>query len=349
MTQTVPRGRFVWHELMTTDPDAAIGFYTKVIGWTVQPFPENPSYRMWMRNGLALGGVMELPEQARNMGSPSHWLPYVAVPDVDATVRQATSLGARTYVPPTDIVVGRFAVLADPQGAIFALYKAAGETPGHDGAANVGEFSWHELLTTDASAAWNFYHALFGWDKTTAMDMGPEGVYQMFGRHGTELGGMYTPQGTDVHPHWLSYVRIPNADAGAALAAKLGGRVMNGPMEVPGGSRIAACIDPQGAAFAVHSVKPEAGTRKPETAKPVAKKKAAAAKKKPAPAKKKVVAKAKKKVVAKAKKKVSAAKKKAVRPKARVVKKKTKATRKPARRPAPKRVVRKSKKKARHR
>jgi predicted enzyme related to lactoylglutathione lyase len=349
MTQTVPRGRFVWHELMTTDPNAAIGFYTKVVGWTVQPFPDDPSYRMWAANGVALGGVMELPQEARNMGAQSHWLPYVAVPDIDATVRQATALGARTYVPPTDIIVGRFAILADPQGAIFAIFKPKGEAPGHDGAANVGEFSWHELLTSDARAAWDFYHALFGWEKTTAMDMGAEGTYQMFGRAGTDLGGMYNSSGTTARSHWLCYVRVPNVDAGAAAAAKLGGRVTNGPMEVPGGGRIAMCADPQGAAFAVHSVaqKKEAGGAKP-AAKPAAKKKAAPARKKPAPAKKKVVAKARKKVAA-SKKKSAGKKKKSVRPKARVVKKKAKVTRKAARRPAAKRVTKKGKKSARHR
>ncbi len=233
------------------------------------------------------------------MGSQSHWLPYVAVPDVDATVRHATSLGARTYVPPTDIVVGRFAVLADPQGAIFAIYKSVGETPGHDGNAKVAEFSWHELMTSDPSAAWDFYHALFGWDKRSAMDMGPQGVYQMFGRAGIDLGGIYSPPPDAPMPsHWMCYVRVPSVDKAVALIEKLGGRVVHGPMEVPRGSRIAMCIDPQGAAFAVHSVALAPAAANEARSKAGRKARSMAPARKPAAPAKKPAAKAKKKVAA---------------------------------------------------
>src|SRR3989449_4958974 len=72
-----------------------------------------------------MGGLMRLPEQARRMGAPPHWMPYVAVPDVDATVRQPQGLGARVYVSPQDIPEGRFAVLADPPGATFFVFNPA--------------------------------------------------------------------------------------------------------------------------------------------------------------------------------------------------------------------------------
>src|SRR3989442_12198072 len=99
---TFPRGRFVWHELMTTDPDAAVGFYSKVVGWKVQARKDDSAYRLWMTGSSPMGGLMRLPEQARRMGAPPHWMPYVAVPDVDATGRQAQGLGARgDGVPPT--------------------------------------------------------------------------------------------------------------------------------------------------------------------------------------------------------------------------------------------------------
>src|SRR5256886_8506111 len=117
------RGRFVWHELMTTDPDAAARFYPAVTGWKVQTWEHNPAYRLWTMGGAPMAGLMALPDHSRRMGTPPAWLSYVGVPDVDATVRQATSLGARTYAGPQDIPVGRFAVLADPQGATFGLYK----------------------------------------------------------------------------------------------------------------------------------------------------------------------------------------------------------------------------------
>src|SRR5438445_777479 len=155
------RGRFVWHELMTTDPDAAARFYPAVTGWKVQTWEHNPAYRLWTMGGAPMAGLMALPDHSRRMGTPPAWLSYVGVPDVDATVRQATSLGARTYAGPQDIPVGRFAVLADPQGATFGLYKPS-QQPVRGNDAAIGDFSWHELATTDCKAAWAFYRALFG-------------------------------------------------------------------------------------------------------------------------------------------------------------------------------------------
>ena len=318
MAETFPRGRFVWHELATTDPDAAASFYQKVVGWKLAPSEQDPSYRYWQNRGTSLGGLMPLPDSAKSMGAPSNWLPYVAVPDVAATTRHAVSLGARTYVEPKNIGVGEFAVLADPQGAVNAVYRSSGAQGGHDDPANPGEFSWHELMTTDALAAWEFYHSLFGWVKTDAMDMGADGIYQMFGRGGMPLGGIYNkPAGVSAPAHWLSYARVHNADTAAAQVAKLGGRVIRGPMEVPGGDRIAMLMDPQGAAFAVHAVSAAnlaaagAATTAAKKSAPATKATAPAAKKKAAPAaKKKAAPAAKKKAAPAAKKKAAPASRK---------------------------------------
>jgi predicted enzyme related to lactoylglutathione lyase len=256
MPKTFPRGRICWNELMTTDPKAAMTFYRLVVGWGTQAWDEDSSYVMWTARDTPVGGLMELPEDARRMSTPPSWVMYVAVPDVDASVRQAVSLGARAYVEPKDIpTMGRFAVLGDPQGATFALFSSADEIPGHDGPAKPGEFSWHELTTTDWQAAWDFYEQLFGWVKMEAMDMGPMGTYQIFGRPGQMLGAMYNkPREMLAPPHWLGYALVPSADNAAAVVQRLGGKVMNGPMDVPESGRIAQCMDPQGAAFAVHSI-----------------------------------------------------------------------------------------------
>lgn len=248
-----PRGRFVWHELMTADPEAAINFYPSVTGWGVLPFEEDPSYRMWTVDGVPIGGVLPIPEEARAMGARPYWLPYIGTPDIDAATNLAVRLGATLFVPPTRIVVGIFSVLRDPQGATFALFQAVGNPPGHEGVAEVGEFSWHELRTTDGMAAWAFYKELCGWDATSAMDMGPMGKYQMFGRNGVELGGIYNkPDRVAGPPAWLSYVRIPSTDHSVASSLALGGKIISGPMAVPGGNYIAELCDDQGILFAVH-------------------------------------------------------------------------------------------------
>src|SRR5689334_3453634 len=249
------RGRFDWHELLTTDPEAAKGFYTTVIGWKTQDWREsNPPYTMWMAGDTMVGGIMQLPKEAAEMGSPPHWLTYIETQDVDETVALATKLGAKVYVPPTDIPsVGRFAVLADPQGATFALFTPEGDPMSHD-SEQIGEFSWHELMTTNQRDAFEFYEQLLGWKKTSAMDMGEHGVYQMFGRDDATLGGIYdTQRGRGAPPNWLPYIRVDDADAAAERVRQSGGSIKNGPMDVPGGDRIAVCADPQGTVFAVHS------------------------------------------------------------------------------------------------
>jgi hypothetical protein len=283
MTDGPPRGRILWHELLTTDPEAAIAFYQKVIGWGSTAFATDSSYRLWTMHGVSMGGLMQMPSDAQ---APPNWLMYVAVPDVDLAVEQAARLGARTWVPGTDIPnVARFAVLGDPQGATFAVMKPSMPGVGSDDAV-AGDFSWHELAAADWKAAWEFYRALFGWEHASSFEMGPMGTYWMFRRGGgtRTLGGMFAKTGK-APAHWLSYVRVLDADRAAALARRHGGKVVNGPMEVPSGARIAMLADPQGAAFAVHT--PAAIAVAPNVATPKA---GAKAKQMPKPKKKRKVA-----------------------------------------------------------
>lgn len=329
-----PRGRFLWYELMTTDPDAAIAFYRDIVGWGLLPWDQDPSYRMFTAGGTPMAAVMTLPEQARQAGAPPHWLFYVAVPDADATVRQAKSLGGQTYVEPMDVPsVGRFAVLADPQGAVFAVMQPSGEPTGHDGPRNPGEVSWHELATTDAKSAWAFYQELFGWDEAGSMDMGPDGIYQMFGRLGQQLGGIYNkPAEMPAPPHWLCYTLVANVDRAAEVVARRGGKILNGPMEVPGGDRVVQCMDPQGAIFALHS--------RATVAKPAPKPKARQAAK---PKRVKTIASRKRRVV---KKKTPAGRSAARKPVKKAAKRAVATTRRPVKKRATRRPVKKAAKRA---
>ncbi len=251
-----PLGRFCWYDLMTLDPGAAEGFYKEVAGWGTDIWQggEMP-YTMFTNGGKPLGGVMQLPEEAKAQGAPPHWLAYVSVPDVRETTAKAKALGAHVHVEPQEIPnAGSFAVLADPQGAVFAVFTPKEEMPGQAEPPGKGEFSWHELATTDHVAAFDFYADLFGWQKTDAMDMGDMGIYQMYGAGNSTLGGMFNkPAEMPASPHWLYYIRVDNVNAAVEKVKALGGQVLNGPMEVPGGDTIAQCMDPQGAAFALHS------------------------------------------------------------------------------------------------
>lgn len=247
-------GKYVWYELATSDVEGAKKFYGDVIGWGTDRFggPEG-DYTIWKAGAQGIGGAMTLPEEARKAGAPPRWVGYVYVDDVDAIVAKAKSLGGHEVVPPTDLPdVGRIAMVSDPQGAVIAMIKPNGpEAPWLDEVPD-GHVSWNELLAGEQEAALHFYAELFGWQKEQAVPM-PNGIYQLYGKHGHTLGGMMTrPTGYPAPPHWLYYVKVADLDAAIERVRKSGGKVMMGPMEVPGGSRIAQCTDPQGAAFALN-------------------------------------------------------------------------------------------------
>ena len=244
---------FVWYELMTSDMNAAEGFYRAVIGWDAQAWGERgTSYTLMSAGNATVAGLMPLPAEAREAGLRPGWLGYIGVEDVDAATDGVRRAGGAVHRTPADIPgVGRFSVVADPQGAMFMLFTPQGGdrspappmTPGHVG--------WHELYAVDWPTAFDFYAGQFGWTKADAVDMGPMGTYQLFAAGGAPIGGMMNkPEGIP-SPVWLYYFNVAGAGAAAARVTDHGGRVLNGPHRVPGGSWIVQCIDPQGAMFAL--------------------------------------------------------------------------------------------------
>lgn len=253
MSTSLDRGLFVWHELNTTDTGSADEFYSKLVGWKTTVWDQNPAYRIWTMGREGRAGLYSIHEERTAMPPPPHWLSYIATVDVDATVRQAVELGGKVVTPAYDVRgVGRMAVLQDPQGAMFAVSAQLERAPYKE--PQVGEFSWHELLTTNALTAWEFYSKLFGWEKTEAMDMGANGVYQMFGTGGHTLGGLFAPRGVP-GAQWVPYVLLRDAKRAADTAKELGAAIAQGPTEVPGGDWVFTGVDRQGAMFAVHSKK----------------------------------------------------------------------------------------------
>jgi len=324
------RGRFVWHQLMTRDVPGAKKFYSKLVGWKTMPWPLDPSYTVCHADVGPVAGIADIPgDLPRDV--PSHWVQYIGTRDVDGTADAAVRAGGSVMKAPSDMQgAGRYAVLKDPQGALFAIIDPENARAESSGPPPLGTFSWHELATTDNEAAFAFYSALFGWDAMQRMDMGPGGVYLIFGQNGVQRGGIYIkPAVSQAPPNWLPYARVPSADKGFALATSGGATEMVSPMDVPGGGRIASVSDPSGAGFAIHSIVEVAAAPASPAAKPKPKAKAKAAPEPKPKAKAKAKAKPKAKVKAKSKPaKRPAPKKKVVRKAAKKVAKK--AARKPA-------------------
>lgn len=246
--------KFVWYELMTTDATAAEAFYGQVIGWKTQDAGmSDMRYTLLSLGETMIAGLMAVPPEALAMGARPAWFGYVSVDDVDACAQRLRQAGGSVHKEPEDIPgVGRFAMVADPQGAVFAIFKGnSAEQPPQPATGTPGTFGWHELHAGDGPSAFEFYASLFGWSRGEAMDMGAMGTYQIFGMAGEQAGGMMTKMPDMPMPCWVYYINVDGIDAAIARVGEHGGQVIHGPQEVPGGSWIANCIDPQGAMFAM--------------------------------------------------------------------------------------------------
>ncbi len=246
---SILHGKFVWYELASTDAPAARRFYGAVLGWDSRD-GEVPGidYHVMGIGGTDIAGSMQITD-----GMQPGWTGYVAVDDIDAAAKKAQDGGATTIVPVSPIPgVGRFSILLDPQGAGFGLLDYADDFPRKPKSLPEkglqGHGWWRELHTPgDAEEAYQFYHQQFGWPEVHRMPMPPEGFYLVFGE-GMGMGGLFKDS-TAPAPYWLYYFWVDDIDATQAKLEKAGGKVINGPHEVPGGAWIINALDPQGVAF----------------------------------------------------------------------------------------------------
>jgi predicted enzyme related to lactoylglutathione lyase len=245
-------GFFVWYELLTTDIAAAKAFYGSVVGWGAEDASTAEFAYILLTGGHGpVGGLMDLPAEARRMGATPRWVGYVAVDDVDARAERIKQLGGAIYVPPTDTNIGRIAVVADPQTATLALVK--GLKLGQRQQADPDEpgcIGWHELYAADGNKAFAFYQALFDWRETKA-DSDPLPSYHLFAAGGRTIGGMFTKHARAPVPFWVYYFNVGDIDMALRRVEQGGGRIALGPHDLPDDTGIARCIDPQGAMFAL--------------------------------------------------------------------------------------------------
>lgn len=254
-----PPGDFIWYELMTTDAEGAKDFYDALVGWSFgEAAAEYNGYRMInTSDGGFAGGVMPISAEMQQHGARPTWLGYLNVTDVDAKVAAIEAAGGKTLMGATDIPnVGRIAMVADPQAAPFYVMKPI-PPAGHENEPstvfspdNEGRCAWNELSTSDPVAARRFYGEQFGWTSDDFMDMGKNGEYRFVDHQGLRLGAIAGAMGGE-QPHWRFYFRVASVQQAKKTAEAKGGKIVMGPMEVPGGDHIIIGIDPQGAEFAL--------------------------------------------------------------------------------------------------
>ena len=248
---------FVWYELMTGDVAAAAAFYSKVVGWRAEDSGmPGMSYTLLKVGDAQVAGMMATPDELKAAGAPATWSGYIAVDDVDAMEARVLQGGGKVLRPASDIPeIGRFAVVADPQGASFFLFKPQRSDPPPMPAPGApGTTGWHELRAMDGVAVFDFYATLFGWTKGEGLDMGTMGIYQLFEIDGVPSGAVMTKEPDAPMPGWRYYFHVDAIDAAAQRVAQGGGTLTMGPHQVPGGNWVLHGRDPQGAVFALMSM-----------------------------------------------------------------------------------------------
>ena len=254
-----PQGDFIWYELMTPDPEGAKAFYDAVVGWDIgEPIGGPVDYRMIGRSdGGNAGGVLTLTDDMASHGARPIWIGYINVDDVDSSVASIEKAGGKTLMAASDIPgIGRIAMVSDPQGAPFYVMKPTPPADNPDATSDVfsptreQRVSWNELNTSDPNAARTFYGDQFGWTSDDFMPMGEMGEYRFWMHQGLQLGAVCGLMG-QANPKWRFYFRVPSISGAKAIVEAKGGKITNGPHEVPGGDQVIIGIDPQNAEFAL--------------------------------------------------------------------------------------------------
>ena len=244
-------GRIVRHDLMCTDPAAAVAFYAALFGWQVTELQVMGfTVRRLTLGDRVLGAIMPFDPK---LGVPSHWVPYMQVENVDEACRRVGELGGEVCMGAMDIPPGRFALTSDPSGGLFSPFTPKQSVPAMPSPAPPGAFCWDELLSTDPEGAIAFYEALFGWKpERNAM---PDGATYTVMRRGPAMaaGVMARPARATFRSSWLPYIATANVDATAERARGLGAMITTPPADIPGIGRFAVLADPAAARFALLS------------------------------------------------------------------------------------------------
>ena len=241
-------GKVIWADLVTPDLDGAKRFYGGLFGWQFRDVESaGKDYSVAFLEERPVAGLVQRTVRNGEQRQPA-WLTFIAVKDADAAERMAIAHGAKALSPArTYPHRGRQAVLADPQGAVFAvLASASGDPP--DYLAAPGDWIWSSLQTADAGTDAAFYQTLFNYEVFDASsDDGREHV--VLSSDDFARASINTLSGDHRHPHWLNFVRVADMNQAIAKVTSLGGRILVEPHIDNQGGNLALVADPAGAVF----------------------------------------------------------------------------------------------------
>lgn len=253
-------GRFIWWDLMTVDIEKSAVFFAQLLGFDVLQPEDDESYLMLAPPGTEEPVFGFVPINTGE-GITSHWMGYLAVPDLGAAITAAADAGATINLgleEDPDVAAEleyQLGIITDPQGAVLGLMADPGSAPGDDNELRpVGAVAWIELLADDRQKAADFYKDLVGWEAGPEHARGEEGTAHALFHHERIFGLLRDlPKGSPVPPHWAFYLRVDDLDAAITRARELGGFMYEDPSDVDGGRRV-IMLDPTGAPVALWQV-----------------------------------------------------------------------------------------------
>jgi uncharacterized protein len=236
-------GKFVWLDLVTTDLPGVKRFYGELFGWTFEDVA-GTDYTVISHQGRPMAGIVNRPTEAGSL-----WIASMSVRNVDTAAAYVSAHGGKVLRSPRDVPDrGRLGVVADPDGAIFAIMRSGTGDPA-DREAQPGDWLWMELWTNDLDSAASFYTGLVGYKDTTVVMPGAGG-YHVFAKDRQPRAGVVKIPLQGVRPHWLPYIAVTTPDPIVSRVESLGGKVYLAPSRVADG-QAAIIADPSGAVITI--------------------------------------------------------------------------------------------------
>ena len=244
----IESGRFVWHDLMSKDVNAAKRFYGALFGWRFEDTKRGDRAYVLARLGSEpVAGIVDV-SSLPNAGA--QWLSFMAIADVDKTVAQVQSDGGQILVEPRELPsIARAAVIADPQGAPLGLAQLR-RNVADPTLPRANHFFWQEYLAKDAVKGLEFYKRVAGYDsRISDTQLGID--YHVLTKTRARAGLFQLPETTEVLSNWLPYVLVDDPAALAARVAGLGGRILVPAAPDRRRGSLVVIADPEGAPIAL--------------------------------------------------------------------------------------------------
>jgi len=242
-------GKFIWHDLITPDPQLAGQFYQDLFGWEID---YQGDYAVIRNRGKLIAGMLTVPATVEQ-DNPAIWLPSVSVDDIDLSAQLVTDNGGTILKGPADMGLrGQGLLVRDPQQTDLVLLDTQQADPA-DSAPNVGDWLWDEVWTTDPEASETFYAAVLGYDQVVS-----EGNYDVLIRDTKWRAGIRTIKDDRQHQRWVPVVRVADPHAITQQVSALGGTVWISPENAPNQGETALISDPTGALLLIQRWSPAA-------------------------------------------------------------------------------------------